>query len=531
MSRFWICFPAALLLTLIIAFSCESSALCEANRLNSPFASDNVSYYFASDSGNYLSPDNQITISIDNNGRATVQVRLHAKAYYPTGIGDQIEIPVPYPQDRVTVTSASVSNTAQAAYNTVGTKDKTIIQVKIPGSPEEVYVEAVYAVNNVYDGKENKHSFRLLLSSFTTEISVNLMTGNRESWINRKSIELSPTSSEDTYFLINEEVLPFAVYLVLSNVNPQIIELSLRMEAAPYGLEMMPLYALAVSLIPAIFFLLLANITRFINSRRRVGVVVLAYRNLHRRLGRLFLTLIGVSIPSMLLVQILVQNTLSQKMLGPGSTRGEWYIALILIVVILIGGFQVFNTVFSSVLERIRELGVMKAIGFNPSYIFKMIMAESAIIGIIAGLLGSLLAAMLAILSAQIFYGLSLPNTVYTEIITNSFGETNLGNPFVRNSAIAMGLLIVTSAVLTYLWPSEYEGHASFFMVLSFQLFLILVRPTDPFTVSRLVELAPSLLENILVGVLFTVILSIAAGSYVAYQAGKIEPSEAMRHV
>ncbi len=529
MAKSRACLSAVLLLFLMVTLGNQSLAMCEVGRPNYSFASDKTSYYFASDSANYLYPDNRITIEVDNNGHATVQVRLHAKAYYPTGIGDLVEIPVPYPQDRVTITSIQVSNTAQAAYAILGTEDWTTIQVRIPESPREVYVEAVYTLKGVYDG--NKHNFRLILSSFTTEISVNLMINDRSSWINRKSVELTPASSGNTYFLVNEEVLPCAVYLVLSNVNPQLIELSLGTQAAPYGLEMTPFYALTISMIPAIFFLLLANIIRFINRRRRVDVTVLAYRNLQRRLGRLFLTIIGVSIPAMLLVQLLVQNTLAQKMLGPGTAREEWYIMLILIVAVLIGGFQVFNTVFSSVLERIRELGVMKALGFNPSYISRMIMTESAIIGIIAGLLGSLLAAMLAIISAQLFYGLSLPNTVYTQIIANSFGEITFQNPFLKNSTIAMVILMVLGPLLSTLWPLEYEGHASFFMVLSLLLFLILIRPTDPFTVDRLVELAPTLTENIAVGVLFTVILSTVAGSYVAYQAGKIEPSEAMRHV
>jgi len=260
-------------------------------------------------------------------------------------------------------------------------------------------------------------------------------------------------------------------------------------------------------------------------------MVVLAYRNLHRRVGRFVLTILGVGIPSMLLVQMLVQSTLAQKMVGSQTERGGWYIALILIISIVIGGFQVFNTVYSSVLERMRELGVMKAIGFTPSHIFKMVISESVIIGLVAGSFGSVLAGVLAAISAQVFYGLSIPNTEFSEIVARTFGGMDLNNPFLRNSSIAMFSSMIMNMIFAYLWPPEYETNSTFAMMSSFLLFLILVRPTDPFTVDRLVELAPILAANMWFGVLFATILSVLAGSYVAYKAGRIKPSEAMRHV
>jgi hypothetical protein len=444
-------------------------------------------------------------------------------------VGEFIEIPVPYPSERILVTQVSVSTSKNPTYTVIEAENQTTIRIEIENSPREVYVETLYKVKELSD--LNRYSIRLLLSSFTAELAVNLMISNKETWITRESVRLSPSSSRDTYFLVNEEALPFALFLVLSNVNSRIIELSLETQTAPYSLVIIPYYALIAATTPSILFLTAVRIVAAITSGRRVGMVGLAYRNLNRRVGRLILTILGVSIPTMLLVQILVQNTLAQKMLGEGSSEGGWYLALILIISFVIGGFQVFNTVFSSVLERMRELGVMKAIGFNPSHIIQMVMAESAIIGLIAGLLGSFLAALLAILSAQVFYGLSIPNTVFAEIIAKTFGGTSFNNPFQRNSAIAMFLIMAINTVIAYMYPPEFDQHTELAMVMTFFLFLILVRPTDPFTVGRLVELAPSLVVNMLQGILFAMLLCISAGSYVAYKAGKTRPSEAMRSV
>jgi hypothetical protein len=510
-------------------------SICQAKNLESqsdPNVVDNqvqVPYYFGSDSTNYLQPDNRITINFDNNGDAEVLMRLHVKAYYPTGVGDLVEVPVPYPPDRVSVARVDVSRSTNPAYTVVGTENQTTIQIAMEDSPREVYVEVLYIVRGLSDLQD--YSIRFLLSSFAAEVSLNLMIENKEAWIARDSVELTPSSSKDTYFLVNEEALPFAVFLVLSNVNSKVIELSLGTQAAPYSLEYIPFFALILAATPSTFFLILARIVVAITRRRRVGVIGLAYRNLHRRIGRLVLTILGVSIPTMLLVQMLVQSTLAQKMLGTGASEGGWYIALILLISVVIGGFQVFNTVYSSVLDRMRELGVMKAIGFNPSHIGRMVMAESTIIGIMAGLLGSFLAALLAILSAQVFYGLSIPNTVFAEMVANTFGGTSSNNPFTRNSAIAMVLIMVVNPLIAQMYPSDYDTHTELSMALTYFLFLVLVRPTDPFTVDRLVDLAPSLAVNMLQGILFTVLLSVSAGSYVAYRAGKIEPSEAMRSV
>ena len=54
----------------------------------------------------------------------------------------------------------------------------------------------------------------------------------------------------------------------------------------------------------------------------------------------------------------------------------------------IVGGLGVMNTMIMSVMERRREIGVLKAIGATNSYILKMILIESALISLIGGLLG-----------------------------------------------------------------------------------------------------------------------------------------------
>jgi ABC-type lipoprotein release transport system permease subunit len=52
----------------------------------------------------------------------------------------------------------------------------------------------------------------------------------------------------------------------------------------------------------------------------------------------------------------------------------------VLIAVIVVAG--IFNTVFVSVMERLREFGIMMAIGFSPGSLFRLVMLESLWLGL-----------------------------------------------------------------------------------------------------------------------------------------------------
>lgn len=57
-------------------------------------------------------------------------------------------------------------------------------------------------------------------------------------------------------------------------------------------------------------------------------------------------------------------------------------------VVLLIGGLVVFVTMMGSVNERTREIGIFRALGFRRSHVMKLILIESTVVSLIAGLLG-----------------------------------------------------------------------------------------------------------------------------------------------
>ena len=58
---------------------------------------------------------------------------------------------------------------------------------------------------------------------------------------------------------------------------------------------------------------------------------------------------------------------------------------------LLVGGVGVMNTMFTSVLERTKEIGVMKAVGAKNSHVWTIFLIESGLMGLVGGIVGTLL--------------------------------------------------------------------------------------------------------------------------------------------
>ncbi len=62
--------------------------------------------------------------------------------------------------------------------------------------------------------------------------------------------------------------------------------------------------------------------------------------------------------------------------------------AVVSAVVLAIGALMIFTTMMGSVVERTKEIGVLRAIGFRKAHIIKELMIEVGVISVIGGVLG-----------------------------------------------------------------------------------------------------------------------------------------------
>ncbi|AJF61573.1 TPA: ABC transporter permease [Candidatus Woesearchaeota archaeon] len=76
------------------------------------------------------------------------------------------------------------------------------------------------------------------------------------------------------------------------------------------------------------------------------------------------------------------------------------FIYVIATISLVVGGIGIMNTMYTAVLERTKEIGIMKAIGARNSTIFLLFSMESGFLGMVGGIIGVLIGLVLA-------YGLS----------------------------------------------------------------------------------------------------------------------------
>jgi putative ABC transport system permease protein len=82
----------------------------------------------------------------------------------------------------------------------------------------------------------------------------------------------------------------------------------------------------------------------------------------------------------------------------------QLFIYMIAGISIIVGGIGILNTMFTSVLERTKEIGIMKSIGARNSSIFTLFFIESGLLGLIGGVVGVLIGSFLSFVAEKIAY-------------------------------------------------------------------------------------------------------------------------------
>jgi len=77
--------------------------------------------------------------------------------------------------------------------------------------------------------------------------------------------------------------------------------------------------------------------------------------------------------------------------IGTVTSTVSAFLAGIAGISLLVGGVGVMNTMFTSVLERTKEIGVMKAVGARNGHILAIFLIESGLMGLVGGVVGTLL--------------------------------------------------------------------------------------------------------------------------------------------
>jgi putative ABC transport system permease protein len=109
-------------------------------------------------------------------------------------------------------------------------------------------------------------------------------------------------------------------------------------------------------------------------------------------------------------------STATESKLGGASA---WAIT---VIVVALSFASILNTMLMSVVERTKELGILRAVGWKRSRVLRMILGESAVISFAGAIVGSILSwVLILILSAWPRTTLLVPATVSTAALFPGF--------------------------------------------------------------------------------------------------------------
>ena len=79
------------------------------------------------------------------------------------------------------------------------------------------------------------------------------------------------------------------------------------------------------------------------------------------------------------------------------------FMLIVASVSLIVAGIGIMNTMIMSVMERTREIGVLRALGFTQKHVAAIFLAEAALIGAIGGILGIVLGISASLLLGDVF--------------------------------------------------------------------------------------------------------------------------------
>jgi putative ABC transport system permease protein len=109
-------------------------------------------------------------------------------------------------------------------------------------------------------------------------------------------------------------------------------------------------------------------------------------------------------------VSAITYNDISDA-IGTMTSTISAFLAGIAGISLLVGGVGVMNTMFTSVLERTKEIGVMKAVGAKNGHVWTIFLIESGLMGLVGGIVGTVLGLGLSALASSFighFFGVDM---------------------------------------------------------------------------------------------------------------------------
>jgi ABC-type lipoprotein release transport system permease subunit len=149
------------------------------------------------------------------------------------------------------------------------------------------------------------------------------------------------------------------------------------------------------------------------------------------------------------------QNVMSWKRISPELamyTEFSNLMAYIYVVIILFAlAFGIVNTMMMSVLERVKELGMLMAIGMNKKRVFTMIMAESVFLTLTGAVLGMLASGIIVEILSHTGINFGMWSEGFEAI-----GYATIVYPVVTiENYLVITVMVIFTGIVASIWPAR----------------------------------------------------------------------------
>jgi len=129
----------------------------------------------------------------------------------------------------------------------------------------------------------------------------------------------------------------------------------------------------------------------------------------------------------------------------------ELFLAGIAAISLLVAGVGIMNIMIVSLMERTREIGILKALGMKSRTVLGIFLSEAVIIGVLGAVFGIALGWALAITAAQVFTGGGFAAATGQGAAATAFSITPVLTPTVLLGAFGFGIAV---SVIFAIYPA-----------------------------------------------------------------------------
>jgi putative ABC transport system permease protein len=131
------------------------------------------------------------------------------------------------------------------------------------------------------------------------------------------------------------------------------------------------------------------------------------------------------------------------------------FLAIMAILIAIVGGLGLMGTMSINVLERTREIGVMRAVGASDGAVVKVFMVEGLLIGALSWLVGAVMA---------------LPiSKLLSDAVGVALTDTPLSYAFsIRGAFLWLGIVLILAAMASFL-PARNASRLTVREVLAYE--------------------------------------------------------------